>query len=767
MTEIYYAHSENKVGHKHRLKEHLSSVSFLAKQYLHGWMEGEVALAGVLHDLGKYGDAFQRRLRGEEQGLDHWSLGAWVALSRYRAIAAALAIQGHHIGLQNLNVKSLRELQPQKLKEAHPLNLVLSDESEVRLQTRLEEDGLSVVSPDAWAIDPKNPISNIAHMLNVRMLFSALVDADFVDTESHFKGNEEGKVYRQQGVDLQVDRALLLLRQHLQVLTKKSGSVESVAQVRGTLLSDCWQAAEEPKGLFTLTAPTGSGKTLAMLAFALAHAKKHGLKRVVMVIPFLSIIEQTAAVYRELFAEFGEQYVLEHHSLSRGGESGEDEPIEQERQRRLLAENWDAPLIITTSVQLLESLFAHRPSRCRKLHRLRESVILFDEVQTLPAKLVLPTLAALSHLSEEHGTSVVFSTATQPAFDHLQDEIKTQWLSKDSQGWQTQPIVSKPQDMFQALQRTDYIWHSPEKRWSWQRLAQDLNQAPQVLCIVNLKRHARKLLGCLQVFDKKGLFHLSTDLCPAHRQAMLREVRQRLLTGKACCLISTQCIEAGVDVDFPLLYRAYAPLEAIIQAAGRCNREGKQKALGEVHLFNPEDESYPDESYQQGAGVTKKLLRQYGSSGMRVHDPDFIDEYYRNFYDLTRVHQSEACEALSGLVKYGDFPNVAQQYRLIKQDTINVLVPYADQIELYESLREEAQTVGLSRDWMARARPLCVSVWRPKADHKLWCWLSVVPIYKAGRGSQRRDEWFIYLQPDHYDPLLGLSPPDQDDFLMC
>ncbi|MGH8527640.1 MAG: CRISPR-associated helicase/endonuclease Cas3, partial [Gammaproteobacteria bacterium] len=343
----------------------------------------------------------------------------------YKAVAAALAIQGHHIGLQRLNKDGCSSFDLQKITHNHPLQLSLSSNSLDELKDRLAADGISRHQSQG-TICGMDLSSRIDRMLDIRLLFSALVDADFLDTEAHFEGGADGKCYRQPGPPLQPERALEILLSHVKRLQVGTQADPRVAEVRAALHKACLDAAESSTGLFTLTAPTGSGKTLAMLALALAHARKHGLRRVVMVIPYLSIIEQTAQIYRDIIApHFGDEYVLEHHSLAgRGAEqnrtdnegNGTEDP---ERRRRLLAENWDAPMVVTTSVQMLESLFSNRPSACRKLHRLARSVILFDEVQTLPASLAVPTLAALSHLAHAYGSSVVFYTDTQPAFTLL------------------------------------------------------------------------------------------------------------------------------------------------------------------------------------------------------------------------------------------------------------------------------------------------------------------------------------------------------------
>lgn len=755
----YYAHSENKVGDRHLLKSHLSNVAQLARTFLadtHLAEEGH--LAGLLHDLGKYGDLFQARLRGEEQGLDHWSQGAWLALSGHRAIAAALAIQGHHIGLQQLSDSALRTMEPKRLAENHPLQLRLSEQDVNLLVARLTSDGICCVKPNTTLLGT-TPEGRLDRMLDVRMLFSALVDADFVDTEAHFQGDQNGKRYRDAGPQLQPKEALGILLSHLNGLKRSTQAANSVARVRQQLLDSCLHKARSKTGLFTLTAPTGSGKTLAMLAFALQHAIKNDLRRVVLVIPYLSIIEQTAKIYRELFVPlFGEHYVLEHHSLSGFGEEKAKTDNEgdrgkgndAERHRRMLAENWDAPIIITTSVQLLESLFSNRPSACRKLHRLTRSVIMFDEVQTLPTNLAVPTLGALSHLAHAYGSSVVFSTATQPAFEHLHETVSAHCAT----GWKPRPIVPESARLFTPMKRTEIDWVDARNPLSWADVAQRMSQEPQLqaLCIVNLKRHARELW---EKTDASAL-HLSTNMCPAHRRNTLNQAREHLKTKQPVRLIATQCIEAGVDVDFPLVYRAYGPLEAIIQAAGRCNREGKHIRLGKVTVFMPQDEKYPPGGYEQATKVTKELLNIKGSEGMRLDDAEFITSYYRTLYDISDAHAATRAEELLRYVKEGRFPDVARAYRLITHDAINVLVPYAEAMKEFRRLCDEADRRGLTGQWIRDARDLCVSMYRPKSDDTVWD--ALIPVKVAGREQRTSDDWFIYVIENHYHSKLGLVP---------
>jgi CRISPR-associated endonuclease/helicase Cas3 len=751
----FFAHSAPTRAGWEPLWDHLRDVADRAASFSVelGFAE-EARLAGWLHDLGKYSERFTRRLEGLERGLDHWSAGAWAALARYRSVAAGLAIQGHHIGLQSPD--SLRDLKDfEHFGRNHPLGLQLTDEDFPALLARLAADAGDVPCPESYLFSPAG--LKAASMLDVRMLFSALVDADFLETEAHFKRGADGrKVHRLPGPELEPREALAVLDGHLADLASKRQAAAEVLSLRADLLRACQEGADLPLGLFTLSAPTGTGKTLAMLAFALRHAVAHGLSRIVVAVPFLSIIEQTVKVYRELLAPFfGDLYVLEHHSLAgTRGTEGDGQSDADESARRL-SENWDAPLVVTTSVQLLESLFANRPSACRKLHRLAGSVILLDEVQTLPPRLAVPTLATLSHLAARYHSSVVFATATQPAFDHLDARVRELTPS----GWIPQEIVSPSLDLFGRARRTRVVWQVDAPR-PWSVLADELAGSGTALCIVNLKRHALTLASLLRERGAPGLCHLSTNLCPAHREQVLAKVRDRLEAQQPCLLISTQCVEAGVDVDFPFVFRALGPLEAIAQAAGRCNRNGRLPGGGLVHVFLPEEERYPPGGYEQAAAVTWTLLKDRGPEGMDLQSTELFDLYYRTLYDLTGIATADQGKAkkLAEAIQRLDFQETAELYRLIEQDAISVLVPY--DLEAFNALREELRETGrLTTRWVRRARPHTVNLYRPKDNDPIWGYLD--PALRS-RNEEAKQEWYVLLDETLYDrEMLGLTGAPQ------
>jgi CRISPR-associated endonuclease/helicase Cas3 len=771
----FLAHSQNQYGKTDTLLRHLNAVADRAAEY--GKALGiaeEARLAGLLHDMGKFGELFQRRLQGKESGIDHWSAGAWEALNlqKNNGVASAVAIHGHHIGLHQSSGDALRGLNPLDLRKSHPLGLRLSDPDIENLYRKMLSDGLILPPSSAKDTTVYSGLNGkcAAAMLDIRMLFSTLVDADFLETEAHFQGSPDGNpVYREKAIALEPDQALTHLQSYLIGLTAESKASPEVNSIRGDLLESCLKAAALPLGTFTLTAPTGTGKTLSMLAFALKHASIHKLSRIILVIPYLNIIEQTVLEYRKVFSDYLSvgalsQYILEHHSLagSRGKATveinGTDMEEDIQYRRRSATENWDAPIIVTTSVQFLESLFSNRPSDCRKLHRLAGSVILFDEVQTLPGTLAIPTLATLSRLVERYTSSLVFATATQPAFGHLDQFVQ----GYCTDGWKPKEIVPGNLNLFSRAKRVTLNWDKTDKPVSWEALGAEIVNLPQVLCIVNLKRHALSLFEQIKKMKHEGVFHLSTNMCPAHRQTTLNTVRHLLKQGKPCCLVATQCVEAGVDVDFPVVYRAFGPLDSIAQAAGRCNRNGNNHQ-GDVRIFIPESENskrlYPDSSYAQAASVTNLLLTRRGKEGMDINNLELFNEYYRVLYTLSGVGKDET--ELVRALRTQDFVRVADLYRIIDEDTINVMVPY--ELPHYEGLRDEARRTGLSRQWVASARPYTISLFRPKNKDPLWSYLEPVMVTK-GHGA---DDWFIYSGINHYDPDKGLVLQDTSNCLIA
>ncbi len=736
------------------LVEHLRLVATRAAQLASAFSASdEACAAGLLHDLGKYGEAFKRRLEGELRGVDHWSAGAWHALQYYKrdGVAIALAIQGHHIGLQDAQKDSLSKINVKKLQASHPLGLTLS----YAAPEQLFSEGVSMPSLKEMTSIYQWGTNNASSMLDVRMLFSALVDADFLETEAWFNRDQQGgRRYRPSGKDLRPEVALDALKAHALWLAETGKASPAMQELRKTLFSACLVAGKRAQGLFTLTAPTGSGKTLAMLAFALAHAAEHNLRRVVAVLPYLTVIEQTARVYREVFQKFVssremDMYLLEDHSLSlsriNSKKADDDTDV-----ARLLSENWDAPVVVTTNVQFLESLFSNRPSACRKLHRLARSVILFDEVQTLPVNLLIPTLAAISRLVERYGATVVFATATQPAFSHLNDQVAKQC----SLGWKPHEIVPDVRKLFSMVKRNKVVLPKKDEVEKWDELAQKIVCEPRALCIVNIKRHAKLLFEKVKAKRRDNVFHLSTNMCPLHRKRTLDRVNSLLRENMPCCLISTQCVEAGVDIDFPIVFRSLAPLDAIAQAAGRCNRNALWET-GSVAVFRPEDESYPDAAYKQASDVAMSILIRSENSELGTAELELFQRYYRELYSVRGVDRlNHGDDRLLNAITRQDFVEVSRLYRVIPKDTISVLVPY-DKKEYYRLAREVRER-GLSYQWIVKARPHSVSLFRPRSRQD-GLYLCLEPIRLRPEKPEESDEWYIYRKEEDYDIETGLN----------
>ncbi len=729
------------------MKEHATEVARLAAQKADHFGESEKAhLAGLLHDLGKYGDLFQRRLEGKESGLDHWSAGAHIVLFEYKSIETALAIQGHHIGLQSGDPKSIKEMKLENLAVKHPLELRLTETDTNLLKRRLKSD-IGALPQPGQVVPKKN---SAAEMLDTRMLFSALVDADFLDTERTMNQGKVKFVPRPPAPALQAERALERLENRLSELSTDESIPPKTRELRRTLADVCAEAACNPARIFTLTAPTGSGKTLSMLRFALTRAAQDPkVRRIVVVLPFLTILDQTVGIYQTLFGEFGEHYILEHHSLAgiRGEEKVDDAVKQSDREKRLLTENWDAPVVITTSVQLLESLHANRPGACRKLHNLAGSIILFDEVQTLPAHLAVPTLKTLARLaSEKYHCTVLFSTATQPAFDQLDERVR-QGEPKTS-SWQPQEIVVQQAELFSRARRVDTVWQT-QTALPWPELIAGLEEQKQALCIVNLKRHAYALTQEAQQQNLEGIYHLSTALCPQHRRDLLAQIVADLDAGRPCRVFATQCVEAGVDLDFPTVYRAMAPLDAIAQAAGRCNRHDSRPQKGTLTVFVPEEEKYPGKAYQQAAQLTKSLLVEHGH--LDLDDPETYRAFYQNLYAVANTTDPE----LEGFIKTQNYAEFARRYRLIETNAVNVVVPYNAEAK---ALMQEARDLGITGDWMRRVRGYTVSHFPDRGGPPPY----LEPLFFRFQYGNRSEvpDWFLCGEERLYDLLLGFMPEE-------
>jgi CRISPR-associated endonuclease/helicase Cas3 len=701
----YYAHTASDAqgnalpessGKWQPLAEHLRNVAELAAKFAAPFGASEEAyLAGLLHDLGKYRDEFQDYLRGLTSGsaaTQHAIFGAVEAVRR-ELLPAALAIQGHHAGLHDWH-------DLQAALGGHPLHpgaslpLLLG-----RFAAELGPATASRPAPD-WVRD------DLEAEFFSRMLFSCLVDADRLDT-----AHRDGEARAAPG--LEAERLLAAVIAERARKRRASGNT-ALQQIRDQIFDACLARAGHAPGFFSLTAPTGAGKTLASMAFALAHAHRHGLRRVVVVIPYLSIIEQNAAEYRRVL---GDAVVLEHHSaVAPRTVEGEPEPAAAE----LAAENWDAPVIVTTAVQFLESLFAASPARCRKLHRLAGAVVIFDEAQTLPTNLLAPIFSVLRELQRHYGASFVFGSATLPAFR------RSPSLPEDFFGpAELREIAPDPAAAFAALRRVDYHLPAAGESMDWPRLAARLAKEPQVLCVVNLTRHASRLWQELKALQPDPPpIHLSAAMCPQHRLDLIRQIGVRLRAGQPCRVISTQLVEAGVDLDFPAVWRALGPLDSIVQAAGRCNREGA-RPRGHVHVFRPADHKLPPGVYRTAADQTAVALAALGrDAGERLAtDPSLFSQYFQALYSALNTDLAGHGEtAIQEDRRWLRFREVARKAKVIPDEGRPVVVPFGPGAALIAELR--ARPAGVHRFTRADLRRLqryMVNVRRDQCQQLLVC----------------------------------------------
>ncbi|WGF90737.1 CRISPR-associated helicase Cas3' [Marinivivus vitaminiproducens] len=650
----YYAHSTSRVDQSdwERLDEHLKAVGAQAAKFAADFGAEDVARAsGLLHDIGKYSERFQAYLRAEGPSVDHATLGAQEACKRFdeklgRLLAYSLA--GHHAGLANgRNGEKLSSLDERLAKVVEPIR-----------GWECVSDLLRPPIMPSVQIDRATQGFQIAFF--IRMVFSCLVDADFLETE-RFCSQTEGKTVRRGswfGLTELRDR----LNRHLaQVAT--DAPMTPVNRQRERILKSAREKAPLGPGLFSLTVPTGGGKTLSSLAFALDHALHHDRRRIIYVIPYTSVIEQTAAVFRRAL---GDDAVLEHHSAfdldAVGHGEDSDEARDGSEKLRLAAENWDAPIVVTTAVQFFESLFAHKTSRCRKLHNIAQSVVILDEAQTLPTPLLRPCVAAIAELARNYGVSLVLCTATQPAL-----------LAPDFKDGLTNVREIAPLGLFaESAFRRVRIEHEAEPLDN-SSLMERLRDEPQVLCIVNSRAHAQAIF---QGLPSDGAFHLSTLMCAVHRRNVLATVRERLRTGAIVRLVSTSLIEAGVDISFPVVYRAETGLDSIAQAAGRCNREGRQADLGRVVVFRATEADAP-RSMQRLVACARATLRRFPDPLSEAAILFFFQESYFSAGPEALDEKAilKKCEEGASAMQF-PFETMANTFRMIDSIMVPVIIPY-------------------------------------------------------------------------------------------
>ncbi|WP_084530599.1 CRISPR-associated helicase/endonuclease Cas3 [Nocardia miyunensis] len=669
----------NSAGTRDRLSDHLEGTARRAGDFAEVFGGREVAeYFGRVHDVGKGRCAWQDGLdRADKCGgrvvdqhgksIDHKLAGTWLAARHAGLGYFAMAVLGHHGGLGDR----------QSLKQA-----IARAEGTARDAV---QEAISRVAALVPAIMPRQSPAvpdRILHALDpcvgelwLRMVFSALVDADFLDTAQHFTGVPRVTPPSLSGM------AEVFEANRRTLLADAGVAGAKVNVIREQVYRQAVAAASARRGIFPFPAPTGVGKTIAAGGFAVHHAARHNLSRVIIAVPFLSITEQNAAVYRGLF---GAENVLEHHS----GVDLDDLPAEH-RWQRLAAENWDAPVVVTTTVRLFESLFSRKPAAMRKLHRLAGAVIVLDEVQSLPDELLVPILSALRHLSEHFGTSVLLASATQPEFFSL----------KVFQDLKPRPVITEPQPLYDSLRRVRFEWRCDPKP-TFERIAHEVAAAHQVLLVVNTTRDAGVLHTAIEHGRRCGgpVFHLSTRMAGAHRRDTLERIRRLLADELPVAVVSTQLVEAGVDVDFPLVYRAFAPAEALLQAAGRCNRNGLLDE-GVVVVFDPADGSVRGTRMVYGAALD--ATRSYFGPGRDPDRLDLLTAYYNTRYAVKNIDNASLGTRIQKLRADFDFIKVAELFTMIEEGTVPVLVPYGDEVER-EDLRSQLVGPDPVEPWVFR-----------------------------------------------------------------
>ena len=749
----YYAHSaQDEFGnllpyeHWQTLQSHSVNVGEMAAEFARVFGAQEIArYAGQLHDVGKYSLLFQKRLEGEIKFVDHSTAGAKIAVERWGNVIGklmAFCIAGHHAGLANGNGEGdNRRTLKDRLALRFGADIPALDnlwQQEIKLPQNLSAPSLKA--------DAHHPFFSYAFF--TRMLYSCLVDADYLDTEAFYlklenKASERGCYPDLNALQHNFNQFINAFRRRIAQDPEQTEAEKRNAalnRLRSEILDYAVEQAAQPQGLFTLTVPTGGGKTFTSMAFALEHAKHYGMRRVIYVIPFTSIIEQNAAEFRKAFGELGEQAVLEHHSTFDDGKLQNEATKDK---LRLASENWDAPIVVTTAVQFFESLFADRSSRCRKLHNIAGSVIILDEAQMLPLNLLLPIIQAIKELAQNYRSSVVMCTATQPA---------VQAENGFYRGFENvREIAPKPTALFDKLRRTT-VQHIGTQTDA--DLLAKLGEHSQMLVIVNNRRHARSLYDQAKHLD--GTFHLITLMCAKHRSQKLDEIRGRLKNGESCRVIATSLIEAGVDVDFPLVMRAEAGLDSVAQAAGRCNREGKRPSENSfVWIFAPEEQWKAPPELAIQAAVMRLTADSFSDDLLSTQA---VAAYFAELYQLkgSELDNKKILKMHNDTGQSLDFPfqTIADKFRMIESHMQPLIIPFDGEAEnLISSLHHADHIGGLLR----KLQPYTVQI-PEKALAALYKAGRIEPINEKNFGKQ----FYTLIGLDLYDEVAGFSWEDTE-----
>lgn len=700
---MYHAHLSEDKTREQTILDHLQGTARLSGDFADHFNCREWGYGcGLIHDIGKYSERFQKRLHGGTI-VDHATAGAQELYKR-KNLAGAYCISGHHSGLLDGGT-------------------VGDSAGEATLQGRLKKtlDNYqayeSEITIPQFPVPPIRPFGRGGFSLSffIRMIFSCLVDADFLDTESFMKMNSV-----QRGGYDSIDTLLEKLQLH--VKSWLTNTDENTVNGRRTrILKSCFEQGNREQGLFQLTVPTGGGKTVSSLAFALTHAKHHHLSRIIYVIPYTSIIEQNAKIFQDIL---GKRNVLEDH-CNVVYEDGEEFNVMQ-----LAAENWDCPVVVTTNVQFFESLFSNKTSKCRKIHNISDSVIIFDEAQMLPVKYLRPCIRAISELIYNYHSTAVLCTATQPSLQkYFPEHINTVELCPDVKS------------QFEFFRRTEIrkIGEITEEQ-----LAECLRGENQVLCILNSRKRVQRVYEAL---EGEGTYHLSTFMYPEHRKRLLKKIRDRLKEGKACRLIATSLVEAGVDFDFQTVYREMAGIDSVIQAAGRCNREdrrSKEDCSTVVFTLTQSEDIHLPPELKLPIAVAGQIAEMYED----LSAPEAIHEYFTRLYQ----YKGEGLDAKNIIDQFESasrsclfpFQTVAEQFHLIENNTKTILIDKEPEaIEIVRRLKRKEHSRQLIRD----AGRYCVNLYENDFNN----------LEGAGRLEKMDYDFYRLRNPEQYTEETGLK----------
>lgn len=735
----YYSHTNDLgIDNWELLGAHLEEVGDMSGKFAAKFGQKALGYAmGKWHDIGKASLAFQNDVlkakEGESKKVDHSTAGAKYAMEQFNGppgciLAAGLA--GHHAGLPDWmsstgSGSDLINRLEKEIEEYHSsFNYSINE---------IAEKFGGIKEPN---LSQDSKLTGFCFSFLARMLFSCLVDADSLCTERFCNPNVYQK--RSKSPNLDHEKHICVFNDYMSKFVKdKTKKPSPVDITRSEIYEMCVEAANSPAGWFTLEVPTGGGKTLSSMRFCLDHAKVNGQERIIFALPFTSIIEQTAKLYKGIF---GYSDVLEHHSNL--------DPKESSHKSKLSAENWDSPIVVTTNVQLFESLFSNRRSSCRKLHNIANSIIVLDEAQSVPAGLARPVIAVLDELVRNYNCTIVLCTATQPAFN------KRPSFDIGIDPSRITRIVKDPEKLFEVMKRVEI---EPLVKLEDDQLAQMLINEKSALCIVALKKHA-VILSDLIKAKRDDVIHLSAGMCPAHRSSVISNIRQLLADDKPCLVVSTSVVEAGVDIDFPCVYKVISGFDSIAQAAGRANREGKMKGMGRVVLF--ETKHRAPRGMINGANVAKELL----PDNPDVLSPKSIDNYFREFLFKNTGEGKYAWDAYDVMPCFGNFAagdfsdagyyqhnfrEASSRFKWIQSITTSIVVPWGKKgAKVVDKLLSSSEP---DFKLLREAQPYTISVYSNVLEK-----LTGNSLVTPGYTEEGCEPDYFLLKPEAYDSTTGV-----------